>query len=101
MAEVRSAVLCLVPVCVVEIESLGFKCTLAFRIFVTLSFTTIAPSIFDNSESISGENSQSFKVSPPEESFSNFVVEPMTISAPAFLSAIKSTPILKGWPGNN
>ena len=38
---------------------------------------------------------------PPEEIFSSFDVEPITISAPDFLSAIKSTPILKGWPGSN
>ena len=44
---------------------------------------------------------QSFKMIPPEDILSNFGVEPITISAPAFLSAIKSTPILKGSPGNN
>ena len=44
---------------------------------------------------------QSFKMIPPEDILSSLGVEPITINAPAFLSAIKSTPILKCWPGNS
>ena len=36
-----------------------------------------------------------------EEIFSNLVEVPMTINAPEFLSAIKSTPTLNGWPGSS
>ena len=37
----------------------------------------------------------------PEDILSSFCDDPITISAPDFLSAIRSTPILKGSPGNN
>ena len=82
-------------------ESLGFKCTLALSILVTESSTIIAPSIFDNSDNISGVYLQSLRAIPPEDILSNFGVDPITISAPAFLSAIKSTPTLKDWPGKS
>ena len=65
-----------------------------------LSSTIIAPSIFASSLSISGEYIQFFKAIPPLEIFSNLFEFPMTMRAPVFLSAIKSTPFLRGSPGS-